>query len=104
MQNEILKGADPRVFILDHSIEGAVERVFVVSKGIWYERIEGQTGAVEFLPIADGQQELRERTAGETGEFDLLEAEDDLGEEVIREFMEQTPLYPEAPELSDQWN
>lgn len=103
MQEEILKGADPRVFLVEANDEFEDERVFVLAKGLWYERIEGQTGAVEFTPIAQDEYELRERLAASMDEDELIEADDEFGAEVIREFMEQTPLYPEAPELSTQW-
>lgn len=101
MQEEVFEGADPRVFLLDSS---DVERVFVLAKGLWYERLEGQTGAVEFTRIARDQQELIDKLSAAEGESELIEADEEFGSEVIEEFLEQTPLYPEAPELSDQWN
>lgn len=104
MQNEILKDATPQVFILVTDEEDTMERIVVLAKNVWYERIEGQTGAVEFVHVADDEADLREQVSKPGGIFDLDAADEELSAEVSREFLEQTPLYPEAPELSDQWN
>lgn len=103
MQREIFKGADPRVFVLNQGRRTGPASVFVLAKGFWYERVEGETGAVEFPRIADDQESLREQMAPHGEGFDLVELDGETAGEIRREFLEQTPLYPEAPELSEQW-
>jgi hypothetical protein len=103
VQREIFKGAGPRVFILGESGGGGNSSVFVLAKGLWCERVEGQAGAVEFPRVADDEESLREQVAPLDEEFDLKELDGDSADEVRRSLLEQAPLYPEAPELSDQW-
>jgi hypothetical protein len=91
--------SDARVFVTDPDNPGE-GRAFVWSLTRWFERITGQTGAVEFSPIAESEDELRERLS-EQG-LEITELDDSFAELVREEFEEQTPLYPEAPELSDQ--
>lgn len=103
MQREVFQGADPRVFIYRHGDQDGEASVFVLAKGLWYERVEGQTGAVEFPHIADDEESLREQVADIGAEFDLRELDGEFADEVRQSFLDQSPLYPEAPELSDQW-
>lgn len=74
-------------------------RVFVYGKTGWFERVEGQTGAAEFTPVADSEEELRNWLA-EGGEPDLVEIDDQFAAQVREEFLEQSPLYPETSEPS----
>jgi|FLYL01.1.fsa_nt_gi hypothetical protein len=99
-EGELFEGASPRVFVTDpdNPEEG---RVFVWSKMGWLERIESEeTGAVEFSPVAADEEELR-RWLAEQG-LEATEIDDEFAQMVREEFEEQTPLYPEAPELSVQ--
>ncbi|MEX0761486.1 MAG: hypothetical protein WD208_05140 [Dehalococcoidia bacterium] len=102
MEREVFRDARPQVHVTnpDDPEEG---RCFVWAKGRWYERVEGQTGAVEFPYLADSDQDLREVLIGTDAYDEKVELDDDFASEVRREFMEQTPLYPEAPELSQEY-
>lgn len=100
MQEELFKGARPRVYTT--SAQAPSEgRTFVWARTRWYERVEGDTGAVAFTPIADSDQELRDSLSPDESAA-LSELDDEVAAAVRDEFLEQTPLYPEAPELSDQ--
>lgn len=101
-EDEVFKGATPRIFTVE-SVGEDNGRVFVWSKVGWFERIQSDTsGAVEFSPVGvETEAELRQWIfQDELGE--LTEIDDDFAAEVRDEFLEQTPLYPEAPELSDE--
>lgn len=92
---------DPRVFSTnpDDPEEG---RTFVwVSMG-WYERIEGDTGAVEFSPTSMDEHALREWLSEQ--DIEITEIDDDHTKMVREEFLNEDPLYMEAPELSNQEN
>lgn len=100
MEREFFLGVEPRIFVT--SPDGPEEgRVFVWSKGRWYEREEGDSGAVEFAHVADSEAELRHRVFQQE-KAKLTELDDDFAYMVREEFMDQTPLYPEAAELSEQ--
>ena len=100
MKDNSLLGTRPRVFStnpdnLDES------RIFVLGRTKWYERIEEETGAVAFTPIADSEQELRRLLRGQgLSEFDELD--DEQAELIREEFLEQSPLYTEEQERSDE--
>lgn len=79
--------------------EGA--RTFVWADSSWFERIEGDAGAVEFSPVAADEDELREWPS-EDIEITETDTDNEFAGTVREEFLEQSPLYPEAPELSDQ--
>lgn len=99
-EDDLLQDADPRIFTTspDNPDEG---RTFVWAHTRWFERVEGdETGAVDFSPVADDEQELREWLRRE--DQDITELDDEFAATVRDEFLEQTPLYPEAPELSSQ--
>lgn len=100
MERDLFLGAEPRVFVTvpDEPAEG---RVFVWSKGRWYEREEGDSGAVEFPHIANSEADLHQWVFQQE-KTDLTELDDDFAYMVREEFMDQTPLYPKAPELSEQ--
>lgn len=99
-REDILEGARLRVFVTNPD-EPEVGRTFVWALTKWYERMVGETGAVAFPPITETEEELRE-TLSPQESADLTEVDDTFAEMVREEFLEQAPLYPEAPELSDQ--
>lgn len=96
LEDDVLSGAAPRIFISEPG-----RRTFVWSKIGWLERLEGENGAVEFSPVADSEEELR-AWLRQSDDADLTEIDDGYAEVVRDEFDEQSPLYPEAPELSNQ--
>ncbi|TMB96392.1 MAG: hypothetical protein E6J42_09185 [Chloroflexi bacterium] len=99
-EEDLFAGADPRIFVTDpdNTEEG---RTFVWALTRWFERLEGEeTGAVEFSPVAEDEDELREWLSAQ--QLEMTELDDEYAREVRDEFLNQTPLYPEAPELSVQ--
>jgi hypothetical protein len=102
---DLYANADPRVYSSNADTPGA-GRTFVWAQARWFERVESETenGAVEFSPVADSEEDLRDWLAAQDVEIDEVDPADNQFAAVVRdEFMNQTPLYPEAPELSDQW-
>lgn len=99
-RQNILEGARPRVFTTapDDPESG---RTFVWALTKWYERAVGETGAVAFPPLAESEEELRGTLTAEDS-ASLTEVDNTFAEMVRDEFLEQAPLYPAAPELSDQ--
>lgn len=77
-------------------------RTFVWALTRWFERIEGDSGAVEFSPVAWTDEELRDWLRETDEEMDELDLDNEFAATVREEFLNQTPLVPEAPELSDQ--
>jgi hypothetical protein len=100
LEEDLFRDADPRVFVTDpDSPEDG--RTFVWALTRWFERLEGEeTGAVEFSPVAEDEDELR-LWLSEQG-LEVTELDDEFVRTVREEFLEQSPLYPEAPELSTQ--
>jgi hypothetical protein len=103
LEARLWEEADPRIFSTspDDPEEG---RTFAWAATMWFERIEDEeSGAVEFSPLA-GMDEpavhawLREQDL----EIDELDSANEFGRNVREELLEQNPLYPEAPELSNQ--
>jgi hypothetical protein len=93
--------ADPRTFVTDpDDLEEA--RTFVWANTSWFERIEGDTGAVEFTPVAADEKELRKWLSEQDLEITEIDVDNEFARTVREEFLEQSTLYPEAPELSDQ--
>jgi hypothetical protein len=107
MEKQLLAGADPRVFSTDPE-DPEEGRTFVWATTRWYERVvDDETGAVEFPHLFDSEAELHGWLKEEEGidpehELSELDVDDDYYRMVREEFMNQTPLYPEAPELSDE--
>jgi len=101
MDEEVRSGAEPRVFVTDAEVPGR-GRTFVWSKIGWFERLKGEPENVEFSHVADSEDELRGWLAQSDGDIDLTELDDGFAEIVREEFLEDTPLYPEAPELSEE--
>ncbi|MEN8613862.1 hypothetical protein ABFB09_01070 [Dehalogenimonas sp. THU2] len=78
-------------------------RTFVWAWTQWYERLEGPTGAVAFTPVADWEDELRRWLKQQSPDTELTDiSQSEFGIRVLEEFLDQTPLYPEAPELADE--
>jgi hypothetical protein len=101
LEEDLFAGADPRIFVTnpDAPEDG---RTFVWALMGWFERVEGETGAVEFSPVAADEEELREWLSAQGVEITEIDVDIEFGRIVREEFLEQSPLYPEAPELSDQ--
>jgi hypothetical protein len=99
LEENLFKDADPRIFVTDpdNTEDG---RTFVWALTRWFERLEGETGAVEFSPVAEDEDELR-TWLSEQG-LEITELDEEFARTVREEFLEQSPLYPEAPELSTQ--
>jgi hypothetical protein len=102
----ILAGTTPRIFVTNADTPEEA-RTFVYGKTQWLERIEdvSGSGAVDFSPVADSEEELREWLMEQDLDIDEIDPEDnDFARMVRDEFVNQTPLYPEAEEesLSDR--
>ncbi len=95
---EEFRGTRPRIFGTnqDDPFEG---RIFIWAWTQWFERIEGEQGNVDFTPVADSEPELRHWLERQ-GEPDIMELTGEDSLTVYQEFLDQVPLYPEAPELS----
>jgi hypothetical protein len=100
---DLFARSDPRIFSTAPA-DAEAARVFVYARARWYERIEavGGLGAVEYMPVADAESELRAMLRPEGLELDELNADDPFAWDVRDDFLSQVPLYPEAPEDSDQ--
>jgi hypothetical protein len=101
LEARLWEQTDPRVFVTnpDDPAEGLA---FVWANTQWFERIEGDSGAVEFSPTSMDESALREWLS-EQG-LDITELDDEFAATVREEFLNENPLYPEAPELSNQEN
>jgi hypothetical protein len=100
MERELIRKAEPRVFSTsaDDPEDG---RTFVWSADGWFERIEDESGAVAFTPVADSEREVREWLR-EQGCSDFDEPAEEFVQIVRSEFLDQNPPYPGIPELSDE--
>jgi hypothetical protein len=87
-------GTDP-----DNPDEG---RVFVWTKMGWFERVEGQSGGVSFIPVTHSENELREFISRRDPSVDLVPLGGSYGKMVSEEFMEQSPAYSDSPEYSSE--
>ena len=96
---DLFENADPRVYATQPD-EPAEGRVFVWAEARWYERVESATenGAIEFSPIADTDEEIRD-TLREQG-LEMDEIDNDFAGAVRDAFLNQTPLYPEGGDAS----
>jgi hypothetical protein len=95
------RGAKLRIFGTDpdNPDEG---RILVWTKMGWFERLEGQSGDVAFIPIAQSESELRELISRDDPSADLVQLGREYREMVSKEFMEQSPSYRDSPEYSDE--
>ena len=83
----------------DHPEKG---RIFVWTKMGWFERLEGQSGDVAFIPIADSEEELRELISRDNPNTDLSDLRGKYRKMVSEEFIEQSPSYSDSPEDSSE--
>ena len=101
MAREEFEGARPRVFGTDPD-NPEHGRVFIWTKMGWFERAEGPWGDVTFTPVADSEDQLRDWISRDNPDIDLVALDNEFGRTVYQEFIEEEPLYPEAPETSSQ--
>jgi len=101
MARDQFRGARPRVFGTDPD-NPEHGRVFIWTTMGWFERVEGPWGDVTFTPVADSEDQLKEWISKNNPDVDLIEMDNEFGKTVYQEFMEEEPLYPEAPETSSQ--
>ena len=96
---EDFRGARVRVFgtAPDNPEEG---RVFVWTKMGWFERVEGPSGGVAFIPVAQSENELREFISRQDPSVDLVPLGGSYRKMISEEFMEQSPAYSDSPEYS----
>jgi hypothetical protein len=93
------RGAGPQIFTTnqDQPDEG---RIFVLTKMGWFERIEVQSGAVAFTPIAQSESEMRELVSHDDPTAELVQLSGHYRKMVSREFTEQSTSYRDSPEYS----
>ena len=100
MENELFRGTRP--VVLSTNPQSHYEgRTFVWAWTQWFEHIEGPSGNVAFSPVAASEKELHEWLR-QQGVPMPIEIDNEYGEIVHQEFVNQVPLYPEAPELSSE--
>ena len=89
----------PRVFATnqDQPDEG---RIFVLTKMGWFERIEVQSGAVAFSPVAQSESEIKEFVSRDDPSAELVQLSGHYKKMVSREFNEQSTSYRDSPEYS----
>ncbi len=95
------RGTRPRVFTTtpDDPFEGSV---CVGAWTQWFERIEGESGAVAFTPVASSESDLMSWLRQQEPGVELNEIQEPDCKDVIDEFLDQVPLFPEAPEVSSE--
>ena len=100
MDRELFRETRPRVLSTrpENPSEG---KTYVWAWTQWFERIEGEWGDVAFSPVAASEKELHQLLS-QQGIEDATEIDNEYSEIVRQEFLDQVPLYPEAPELSDE--
>ena len=89
-EETFVEGTEPSVFVTNPNAPPR-GRVFVYAFTKWYEREEGETGAVEFTPIADSYEDLFRQVTQAPG-AELTEIDDDFARRVRVEFGEQSAL------------
>jgi len=100
MDNQLFRGTRPRVFSTNPA-DPEEGRTFVWAWTEWFERIEGPYGNVVFTPVAAYDQEFFDLLSRE-GLEEPDEVSGEFEKNVCEEFLEQTPLFPEAPEVSNE--
>ena len=75
-------------------------RIFVLTKMGWFERIEVQSGAVAFTPVARSDSELRELVSRDDPSVEVVQLGGHYKKMVSREFSEQSTSYRDSPEYS----
>jgi hypothetical protein len=87
---------DPRVFSTSPDDPGA-GRTFVWARTKWFEREEGDSGAVEFSPLEMSEAEIRDWLRDQ--DLEVAELDDEFSDLVRDEFRSESSLYPEPGEL-----
>lgn len=100
MERELFRGTRPLILVTD-LLNPSEGRIFVWAWTQWFERIGEDSGAVTFTHVADSEPELR-RWLSQQQPVELSEPDEDFAEMVREEFLEQEPLFPEAPENSSE--
>jgi len=77
-------------------------RTFVWTKSGWFERIQGESGGVAFIPAAKSEDEVRELISRGGTTADLVQVSGKYRKTVTEEFMEQTTSYEDSPEYSEE--
>ena len=75
-------------------------RIFILTKMGWFERIEVQSGAVAFTPVAQSESEMRELVSRDDSSAELVQLSGHYKKMVSREFNEQSTSYRDSPEYS----
>jgi hypothetical protein len=75
-------------------------RIFILTKMGWFERIEVQSGAVAFTPVAQSESEMRELVSRDDPSAELVQLSGHYKKMVSREFNEQSTSYRDSPEYS----
>lgn len=100
MNSELFRGTRP--VILSTNPQNPYEgRTFVWAWTQWFEQIQGPSGNVAFSPVSSSEKELH-KWLRQQGILVPTEIDDEYAETVRQEFLNQVPLYPEAPELSSE--
>jgi hypothetical protein len=100
LEPRLWEQTDPRVFTTNPDSPDD-SRVFVWANTQWFERMESEeTGAVEFSPLSMDEHDLREWLSGSG--LEITEIDGEFATTVRDEFLNENPLYMEAPELSNQ--
>jgi hypothetical protein len=91
---------DPRVFSTSPDDPGE-GRVFVWARTKWFEREEGDSGAVEFSPLGMSEAEIHEWLREQ--DLEMTELDDEFSRLVREEFKSEASFYPEPvePETPD---
>ncbi|MFC2045393.1 hypothetical protein ACFLUH_01780 [Chloroflexota bacterium] len=79
-------------------------RIFVWTKMGWFERAEGPSDDVAFIPVAQSEDELREFISRDDPSFDLVPLSREYQKRVSDEFMDQSPSYRNSPEYQSDRN
>jgi hypothetical protein len=99
-REDLFRDTEPRIFSTNPK-NPENGRTFVWAWTEWFERLEGESGAVSFTPVADSETQLRRWLIIQKCK-DIIEIDDDFAHDVHDEFLEQVPLFPEAPETSSE--
>ena len=100
-KENLFRETEPRIFSTYPENPDA-GRTFIWAWTEWFERIEGDSGNVSFTPVADSEPELRRWLLVQKCNRDLMEITGEFARDVRAEFLEQVPLFPEAPETSSE--
>jgi hypothetical protein len=65
-------------------------RIFVWTKMGWFERVQGSSGNVAFIPVAQSENELRELISRDDPSIDFVSLGGEYRKRVSDEFMDQS--------------